>query len=67
MLSIVGGRTTTVKVVLAIGVPGYVAVMIVVPGVRAVARPPGEVMVATAGLLLVQVTAALRSLVVPSV
>jgi hypothetical protein len=55
-----------VRVVLAVGPLGCVAVMVVVPSARAVARPPGRVIVATVTLLLVHVTAVVRVWVVPS-
>jgi hypothetical protein len=61
-----GGRMVPVKVVCAVGPLGCVAVMVVVPSARAVARPPGEVIVATTGLLLLHATAPVRSWLEPS-
>jgi hypothetical protein len=66
MRSIVGAGRSTVKVPVAVPPCGWVAVITVAPTARAVARPPGDVIVATVGTLLVQVTAWVTSCVVPS-
>jgi hypothetical protein len=58
------GAAVTVKVVLPLTVP-WVALISEVPPAMPVARPPA-LMVAAAGLAEFQVTAAVRSLVVPS-
>ena len=57
----------TVNAVFTVIPAACVAVIVVSPTVRAVARPPGEAMVATPMLLLAQATLPVRSWVVPSV
>jgi hypothetical protein len=61
-----GGSGVATRVVLAITPLGCVAVIVVVPSARAVARPLDGVMVATVGVLLVQVTAVVSDCLLPS-
>jgi hypothetical protein len=67
ILARMGGVTVRVAVAETVVVFVIVAVMVVVPGLRPVARPPGEVIVATVSLLLVQVAVPVSSWVVASV